>query len=249
MPYIITEVPQLCGGINLVPPRRIGSKKRVCGVFVDTCQKILNWIEIVCKKFACNLNKIGCFLYESWTLSLSLSLTLSFIRWNIRENIYRNESYLEILAITNKKQIYFYAAKIIYIIIHVISLSQWIQLFTIVSELKDVVNFFRVLAVHFRVTDGSKHDVQKNRNGGHTQNHQPAHDQQEWHKYKLKVDNKEHLFKFSNFEGSHAILINTLLTLYACSIAACKTISFFFTLDSWSTMILKSIKWKNSLCL
>ena len=153
---------------------------------------------------------------------------MSFIRWNIRENIYRNESYLEILAITNKKQIYFYAAKIIYIIIHVISLCQWIQHFTIVSELKDVVNFFRVLAVHFRVTDGSKHDVQKNRNGGHTQNHQPAHDQQEWHKYKLKVDNKEQLFKFSNFEGSHAILINTLPTLYACSIPVCKTISFFF---------------------
>lgn len=131
MPYIITEVPQLCGGINLVPPRRIGSKKRVCGVFVDTCQKILNWIEIVCKKCACNLNKIGCFLYESWTLSLSLSLTLSFIRWNIRENIDRDESYLEILAITNKKQIYFYAAKIIYIIIHVMNTtlyhSVWAQ--------------------------------------------------------------------------------------------------------------------------
>ena len=48
MPYIITEVPQLGWGINLVPPWS-GSQKRVCGVFVDTCQK-QNAIEILCEE-------------------------------------------------------------------------------------------------------------------------------------------------------------------------------------------------------
>lgn len=44
---------------------------------------------------------------------------------------------------------------------------------TIVTEFEAVCDGLKVVAINFSVTDRTQHNIQKDRNGGHTKDHQP----------------------------------------------------------------------------